>query len=285
MRSMRFRVLLLLVLLLALAAPALAADGVLEINQTCAVQTGCVSGDAPGFPIVIDGSAGRSYRLSSDLVLANADAEAIRIFADHVTVDLAGFEIRGPVSCTGDPISCTPGIGFGSGISAAGSAGVSVQNGSIRGTGGPGVVVGSQGEVKGLRVRSNLGVGIFAFDGSTVSDSTAHANGGPGIVVSAGSVLADNTSFRNALDGIFAGEGSTVSGNSAYDNGGDGIEAQTGSTLVGNTVRLNGGFGLNLLSKSGYRENVITDNAAGTVNGTSLVNMGNNACEGSTSCP
>ena len=33
-------------LLLALAGPALAVDGVAEISQTCAVETGCFSGDA-----------------------------------------------------------------------------------------------------------------------------------------------------------------------------------------------------------------------------------------------
>jgi hypothetical protein len=33
-------------LTIALTSPALAVDGVLEINQACAVNTGCFSGDA-----------------------------------------------------------------------------------------------------------------------------------------------------------------------------------------------------------------------------------------------
>ncbi len=45
-------------LLLALAGPALAVDGVLEINHTCATQTGCFSGDTAGYPVTIDGTAG-----------------------------------------------------------------------------------------------------------------------------------------------------------------------------------------------------------------------------------
>jgi hypothetical protein len=36
--------LLLTLLFLTLATPALAVDGVLEINQTCAVETGCFAG-------------------------------------------------------------------------------------------------------------------------------------------------------------------------------------------------------------------------------------------------
>jgi hypothetical protein len=39
---------ILILLLLLFATPALAVDGVLEINQTCAVQTGCFAGDTAG---------------------------------------------------------------------------------------------------------------------------------------------------------------------------------------------------------------------------------------------
>jgi hypothetical protein len=48
---------------------------------------------------------------------------------------------------------------------------------------------------------------------------------------------------------------------------------------------VNTGFGLNLGSSSGYRENVISSNTAGTVTGTGIVNLGDNACNGSTTCP
>ena len=30
-----------------------ASDGVLEINQTCATQTGCFPGDSAGFPVTL----------------------------------------------------------------------------------------------------------------------------------------------------------------------------------------------------------------------------------------
>ena len=51
----------------------------------------------------------------------------------------------------------------------------------------------------------------------------------------------------------------------------------------GNTVSGNGGFGLSLHSTAGYRDNVITDNATGTVEGG--VNAGGNVCDGSLTCP
>jgi hypothetical protein len=62
---------LLLVLFFCLPPAAYAAEGIAEINQTCAVQTGCFAGDSPGFPVTIDGSAGGSYRLTSDLSVAD----------------------------------------------------------------------------------------------------------------------------------------------------------------------------------------------------------------------
>ncbi len=55
------------------ATTALAVDGVLELNQTCAISKGCTRGDDPGFPISIDGGDGRSYRLTSDLLIGDAN--------------------------------------------------------------------------------------------------------------------------------------------------------------------------------------------------------------------
>jgi hypothetical protein len=43
--------------LLAFATPAWAVDGVIEINQACAVNTGFGPDDAPGFPVTLSGRA------------------------------------------------------------------------------------------------------------------------------------------------------------------------------------------------------------------------------------
>ena len=53
--------------------------------------------------------------------------------------------------------------------------------------------------------------------------------------------------------------------------------------MQGNTVRDNGGFGIVLDPTAGYRENVVSINAGGTV--LSGVDLGDNACDGTTTCP
>ncbi len=51
--------------ILALAGPALAVDGVIEINQASALAGGVTPGDSPGFPIHLNNSG--AYRLTGDL--------------------------------------------------------------------------------------------------------------------------------------------------------------------------------------------------------------------------
>ena len=70
-----------LLLLLALAGPALAVDGVLEINQTCAISTGCFPGDSPGFPVSVTQPG--SYRLTGNLDLS---AEGVNVSGIAVSV-------------------------------------------------------------------------------------------------------------------------------------------------------------------------------------------------------
>ena len=56
------RLILLVVTCLSLASVANATDGVLEINQACAVHTGCFALDTPGFPVTINQpGVGRSF--------------------------------------------------------------------------------------------------------------------------------------------------------------------------------------------------------------------------------
>ena len=251
-------------LALGLSSPALAVDGVLESNQACAVNTGCFSGDAAGLPVTI--TAAGSYRLTSNLTVPDENTDGIVVSANDVGIDLNNFAIIGPVTCSTIPVTCSHASGTGSGVELASlsTRGTSVKNGSISGMGYNGVYLGEQAEVTNLRVRWNRFRGIYAYSGSTVSGNTAYTNGG---------------------DGIYAYAGSTVSGNTASYNGADGIYASYGSTVSGNTVRGNTGYGLNFGgSQSAYSENVISSNTAGTVNGTA-VQLGQNACNGNTTCP
>ncbi len=286
-----------------------ASDGVLEINQACAVNTGCFTGDDPGFPVEIVGSVGRSYRLTSDLVLPSPSVSGITISVPSVSIDLNGFEIV-TAQCVGATSSCTPGSGNGDGIgfqgpNAGDNRGISVKNGSVTGMGDDGVKLGKQAEVINVRARWNGYYGIYAQEGSTVTGSsayenavdgvhvlagstvtgnTAHSNGGYGIMAAAGSTVSGNTARANSDDGIGAGGGSTVSGNTAYENSGDGIEGGNGSMVSGNTAKLNSGYGLALFrSNTGYSGNVITANGEGTVDGG--VEFGPNVCNGNTTCP
>lgn len=246
-----------------LMAPAAdAVDGVLEINQTCAVQTGCFGGDtAAGYPVTII-TAG-SYRLTTNLIVPNENTSGIVVSTSDVGIDLNNFAIIRS-GCEGATTNCTPAPGTGSGveITSLANRGLSVKSGSITGMGNCGVLLGEQTEVSGLRVRWNSFAGIGAGAGSTVSG---------------------NTAFQNADDGINAGDGSTVSGNTVYSNGGNGIRTQGGSTVQRNTVSANGAYGLLLVSPAAYGENVITNNTVGTVNGG--VNLGSNSCNGTTTCP
>jgi hypothetical protein len=77
---------MLLLLVLIFATPALAVDGVLEINQACAVQTGCFAGDTAGFPVTIDGGVGKSYRLTANLVVPDVETTAIEVRATEVQI-------------------------------------------------------------------------------------------------------------------------------------------------------------------------------------------------------
>ena len=92
-----------------LASPALAVDGVVEINQARAEAGGVTATDTPGFPVTIDQSG--SYRLTGNLTVSSATTEAIEVRDDRVTIDLNGFSIVGPGSGASDGIDaqcCQP---------------------------------------------------------------------------------------------------------------------------------------------------------------------------------
>lgn len=151
----------------ATASPAVASDGVLEINQTCAI-VGCFSGDAPGFPVQIDGSAGTAYRLTSNLTVAGS---AVSIpSAQPVDLDLNGFAIRGPGSCsgTGGSVACTGSVGTGIEASFFGNpnAQVRIRNGFVSGFVTAVNVPGGEGSVRlsDLHVASSQ-VGISSSSG------------------------------------------------------------------------------------------------------------------------
>jgi hypothetical protein len=204
----------LFIALLVAAANAHAGDGVLEINHVCAQSLGCFPGDLPNYPVTIDGSAGRSYRLTSDLSV-NANTTAISITADDVSIDLNGHSIRGPNTCS--VVVCTfPGLGDGI---ASTNKGVSVGNGSVTGMGRDGISLGDIARIFQVRVRWS---------------------GRWGIDVGGGSIVEGSSASQNRLVGIRAFEfGSTVSGNVAVQNGTFGLDLSSSTSYRGNTLSLN----------------------------------------------
>lgn len=232
------------------ALPAAAGDGVREINQTCATVTGCFSGDTAGFPVTIDGSAGRSFRLTSDLSIPDENTTGIEITAADISLDLAGFAIRGNVLCTGSPAACTPSSGIGHGVLVqAGAMSAQISNGSISGMGQSGVQVdGPSSIVSRVRARSNRGTGIAATfcTACIVENCTAEFNGNGGITSGGGSTVTGNAVRSNAAIGILAQSGSTLRGNAARSNGTRGIACGSGCTLSGNSAVLNDEDGISV---------------------------------------
>lgn len=258
---------LLATLVLALySAPAAASDGVLEINHTCAIQTGCFLGDTPGYPVTIDGSAGRSYRLTSDLPVSSSSLTGLLLSGNDIAIDLNGFSILRS-ACSGATIDCTPISGTGSAIDRASSSnrGLSVRNGSVMGMGLFGVRLGDQGEVRNVRARWNRLDGISVSVGGHVVDNTAFQNGRHGVAAGAGGTVSGNTLYDNRDDGVNVGTGTTVSDNTIYANNEDGIRSAGGSTISGNSIGQNTGTGISSGFGSLVTDNTIYSNSDGGI--------------------
>jgi hypothetical protein len=233
---------------------ATAVDGVVLIDQARALAGSVTPGDTPGFPVTI--SVAGSYRLSGNLTVPDADTTAISVTSDNVSIDLNGFAILGPVTCTGNPISCTP-TGTGNGINVEGlPRTIGIRNGEIRGMGSAGISCGSSGavvNVSDMRVLQNGWVGIIVANGM-VTGSSVTTNGTTGIAVS--------------------GTG-TVIGNHVSHNGTNGIQVNNG-LVSQNTSSANGSVGLRLTLTVGYWGNALTANNAGGAQVHLGVDLGNN---------
>ena len=257
---------ILAVALVAAASAAWASDGRIEINQTCAVQTGCGS-EGAGFPVSTQ--TGKSYVLTSDLTLPDANTDGIRLAAG-TTLDLNGFSIVGPVTCTGTPAACT-GTGSGDGISLQGGY-VQIRNGRITGAGRFGIYNAATGsEIENVIAEGNGEDGFnLAGAGYRVIGCVAEANG--------------NDGFFGAYQGS---GGSVFHGNTARGNGDDGFDV-SGAVLLDNVASDNADYGLFAAyqdTDTAWGRNAFRDNNGGNANpqtsgGTQL---GTNVCA-STSC-
>ncbi len=157
-----------------------AAEGRIELSQVCAENFGCTSGDTAGFPITINQSG--SYVLTSDLVTTSTSTNVIEVTADYVDIDLNGFRIMGPASCSGNGPTCSgTGSGTSKGIYQISSKGLTVHDGTIVGMASDAISASNGAKVYNMTLRGNGGNGIAAAY-AIVQDSIIMENGKIGFV-------------------------------------------------------------------------------------------------------
>ena len=212
-------------------------DGIYAINQSCK-DWGCFAGDAVGFPITI--SQPGSYRLTSNLVTTFVNTNVIEITSSNVTIDLNGFAIIGPRTCTGyglltlpstDPLSCTNAGMTSDGINGSNSVdSIVIKNGTVKGfDSGIAILGGAQ--------RGNMVINVIAEENEE------------GILIANG-IIKDSQANRN----IDRGFGSIATGN---ENGG----------LIVKDSSAYGNFGwsayAHVCSNVFFRDNGITNSNSG----------------------
>jgi len=166
-----------LVLGLAIAVQARAADGVVLIDQAKAMAGGVTPGDTPDWPVFITRSG--SYRLASDLVIDKLDHPDVIV----VTSDLQ-------------------------------ARAVSIRNGQIRGMAGAAVgLLEQDARVSDMVVSHSGSMGIGIKSG-TLRNNTSQFNGGEGFVARGAVIAIGNQAISNGTDGLhfFSSTGSLVTG-------------------------------------------------------------------------
>lgn len=280
-------------------------DGRWAIDKVC-VPIGCFPGDAPGYPVEI--TIPGSYVLTSDLDVSAEPSpttvSAIFVSAPAVDLDLAGFGLRGPVTCNGQPLVCSAPAGSGVGVGTTAAAlGLHLHDGSISGFGAYGaslqgdaarlerirftnqrstavLVYGVGGRLEQLVVNRNGGAGIFLPGaGGSVRDCSIADNGGSAVSTGDASNLEQivATAVPSGSIAVAVGAGSRVGG-SIVTGGSIGISAGDGSLLLGNFSQFSALWQLSLASGSAYSGiwmyNAANQNATG-----SGLSLGQNLCD------
>jgi hypothetical protein len=226
------------------APPAGAGDGRLEINQAC-VATGCFPGDAPGFPI--ETQAGRSYVLTSSLGVPNVNTRGVTL-ASRSVLDLNGFEIAGPTTCTGAPAVCSA---PGSGVGVYAEDHSTIRNGTIRGMGSYGIAGEVGVTIEQMLIQANASVGIYLNYGSDgpeahlIRASRVIGNGAHGILNTGatggfGSQITDCVIHGNNDYGLFVSS-TLVTNNSVSRNGMQGLYGTDTAAAQNTFIENNGG--------------------------------------------
>lgn len=226
-------------------------DGTVLINPNGVLEGGSCHGQ--GFPIKI--CAAGHYKLTGNISVG-PHTDGIDIFAADVTIDLNGFSINGPGTCTATAAPTCSGDDVGSGIFSA-NDNITVRNGSTNGFVIGVQLVGHGSLVEDVHAKNNQADGLHVWYG-IVRHSTAVQNRVSGIFMKAG-VLENNYAEFNYF-GLF-GERMTVLGNTTTNNN----------------------YGLDVTQGSVYGSNSFTIDAIADVFSSGAISQGNNVC-GTGSC-
>ena len=206
------------------------------IDHAQALKGGVTPGDAPGYPITL--SRPGSYRLSSDLVVP-PHADGVVVSAPHVTLDLNGHAVIGPVRCVHSEPARTVACSWvvepsaRAGIDALAAPHSVIRNGAVKGFAGVGIRHGESALIENLEVSANAGTGIVGSgyrDAGAVRGVLVRHNGGGGIVC----------------------DGMTVERSSFSDNGATGVDCRR-AVFSDSVSRGNGGYGVADAFKPGLR--------------------------------
>jgi parallel beta-helix repeat protein len=244
-----------------------------------------------------------SYYVTANLT-GVAGQHGIIVNADHVTVDLGGFDLVGPGSG-----AATSGIR----VNAA-RTNVTIRNGSVRGWGGVGVaaetnacfgmhvekvratgngaggiLLGSRGTALHCDASNNLGTGITTSTICKVIECTASGNTGvasDGINLNSFSLVRGCLAMDNGADGFDVGNACVLEGCVAENNVANGFRSSaSGCTLSDCTAQINGALGFASFLRSSFANCNASSNGTGGFNvstGCTLANCsaGNNTGNG-----
>ncbi len=183
-----------------------------------------------------------SYYLTSTLQASSSLFSGITIWADDVTLDLAGFALIGQST------------GAVHGVFVEGAyKNIKVCNGTVRNWGGSGVeaYTAANSQLEKLRATDNGAVGLRVGENSTIKDCATHSNGTIGIETDYSCTITECSARYNSGDGFSVGGGGTIVNCSASRNTGTGILCRDYScTVTSCTVIANGINGITLSTGS-----------------------------------
>jgi hypothetical protein len=263
-----------------LGGQALAAEGIVEINEARALAGSVTAGDTPGYPVTINEPD--SYALTGNLS-AGASTQALAIEASNVRLNLRGFRIQGSIEA--DSMAQR----------------THVLNGIVD-TG----VVSLRGESR-VESLTMLDVQVTVLSDSLVRNNSLSNVNGKAIWAGKGSVVQNNR-IDTAVTGMTVSNNSQISGNIIRDCVRDALEAGTNSRVVGNIIRNTGRYGLEAAhgtlvsgntvsgatllgyvfdSSTTFKDNVFRTNNGGIGNtqGFGGTEIGTNFCDTDTTCP